>query len=733
MRKTTRLTWAAATLLLIEGCGTDSNAKDLPATPSVAPPALASTNPLAKALPTTPFHSVFDLDDNRLLAHSTRGGATLVLPGSRGFAKYLRFAKPKISWTLGKSQDGQAVAVADAYASFDVPIDASQAGLSKKLHLRLHSEKARRIGLTLAAKDVATRELKVGWQLVTFDLPAELVKVGENRFQLVSTQGGGASVAWIQLGGEASAEAPTPKVFDPATRAQIVAQGDGLSYYIQVPKAGYLKGDVSGDGCALQVTARAHGGAKAEGLLAGQGSSVDLSALAGQIVRLDLVAQGCPVVSLTEAALVVPGEAPVIEKTKRPKHVIFWIMDSLRADRMRPFWPKARPEVPVLERLSKEGTVFRNTYVQGNESRASHASIWASQYPVNHQMIRDGAKLDAAKWTTLGEAMKASGFNTSGVSANGYIIAKWGFGEGWNAYRNHIHEGGGVKGENILDYGLRSIEGKFDKPVFLYLGTIDTHVSWRAKKPWIARYSPTYDGKFKEQASGKDVELMAAGKLSITEADKAHIRAIYDSNVSYQDKLVGDLEAKLKQANVWEDTLLMVTADHGDEQWEDGKRVGHGASLKESLVRVPLYIRSPGLFPGGTVIEGAETVDILPTLLDAVGAKIPDDAQGESLIALAQGQGQGYPRPSIASQYEFAHAMRLADWKVRVGGSAVPELYDIENDPYEKNDLAQERPIERRFLTDVFSIFLVHQKKWRKTRWGVASNHAQAFADDLEK
>jgi arylsulfatase A-like enzyme len=406
-------------------------------------------------------------------------------------------------------------------------------------------------------------------------------------------------------------------------------------------------------------------------------------------------------------------------------------MDSLRADRVKPFWPKARPDVPEMEQLCKVAACFQSTYVQGNESRASHAAIWSAQYAVNHQMIKDGAKLDA-KWTTLDEVAKAAGLFTSGESANGYIIPKWGFGTRWDTYRNHIHDGGGVRGEDVFNLGMASVEKKVGTPWLLYLGTIDTHVSWRAKEPWISKYSPGYSGKYKKEASGKDVEQMATGKIKPSDAEKQHIIAIYDSNVSYQDALVGKLEEKLKAWGIADDTMIIITADHGDEQWEDG-RVGHGGSLKESLIRVPLILYYPPLFPGGLVTEGVETIDIVPTIADALGQPPIADAQGESLIPLAQGVGRGYPRPSIASQYEFAHAMRLFNWKARVAGSGVPTVYNVVEDPYEKKDLAADRPLERRFLTDSLSTFLVYQKRWKKTRWGVASNASRQFADDLEK
>jgi arylsulfatase A-like enzyme len=200
------------------------------------------------------------------------------------------------------------------------------------------------------------------------------------------------------------------------------------------------------------------------------------------------------------------------------------------------------------------------------------------------------------------------------------------------------------------------------------------------------------------------------------------LRAIYDSAVSYHDQQLGRLVAKLKSWGIWDQTMLIVTADHGEELFED-MRCGHGGSLRDSLVRVPLLVRDPSRFPGGTIIdEGAEGVDLLPTMLDALGAPPIEAAQGASLVPLAQGVNRGWPRPSYASMYEYAHAMRLGRWKIRVGNTGVPIVEDLVEDPNEAKDYAKIRPIERRMLTDNLGLFLALRKQWKKSAWGVVSN-----------
>jgi hypothetical protein len=178
--------------------------------------------------------------------------------------------------------------------------------------------------------------------------------------------------------------------------------------------------------------------------------------------------------------------------------------------------------------------------------------------------------------------------------------------------------------------------------------------------------------------------------------------------------------------------MIIFTADHGEEFWDHGK-IGHGQSLRHELVQVPLLISYPPLFPAGKVVnEGVEIIDLLPTIADALGGKIPPEVQGESLIGLAQGEGAGYPRPAIASQYELAHSMRLGRWKLWVGGSGDVRLFDAQVDAMEAKELSAERPLEKRFVADAMGVWMAYQTQWKKARWGVASNHKAELARDLE-
>jgi arylsulfatase A-like enzyme len=370
--------------------------------------------------------------------------------------------------------------------------------------------------------------------------------------------------------------------------------------------------------------------------------------------------------------------------------------------------------------------------------------MWTSLYPAVHNVRLAGQggawKIDRS-FAILGDQLTKAGLYTIGVTGNGFVNEDGGYARGFREYRNMMREKGIINGvlygATILDAALAKVDKHRDAPAFLFMGTIDTHGPWIARKPWIKIYSPgPYHGPFQEYGTSKDLGFRP-GRMGCSiippKEDIERLRAIYDSAVSYHDQQLGRLVAKLKSWGIWDQTMLIVTADHGEELFED-MRCGHGGSLRDTLVRVPLLVRDPSRFPGGTVIdEGAEGVDLLPTMLDALGAPPIAAAQGASLVPLAQGVNRGWPRPSYASQYEYAHAMRIGRWKIRVGNTGVPIIEDLVEDPDEHKDYVKIRPIERRMLTDNLGLFLALRKQWKKSAWGVVSNITAEGAAALDE
>ncbi|HEY4241580.1 MAG TPA: sulfatase-like hydrolase/transferase [Kofleriaceae bacterium] len=723
-----RTAWVFAALAITACSSKKSDPAPAPTHAAIAPE--ARLPPAANRTPRGAEHTVYSFVDNRLAAHVGRGGGLLVPAGSAGFAKYTRFANVmkggKRSWELRQSiGDVKVAKLSGKTATVFVPLTAAEAGRGS-VRIRVNAPSDTKITIKVNDNKDLNAKVTSGWSTAEFTVPPGQLKDGENTLELFM-KNSGTAVAWIQVGGAT----PVPddgqvQFYDPAKKALVLPKDGSLVYYVAIPAHARLAGDVPDPACAVAVTATADDGSTASGTFTGAGGAIDLAALAGKAARIELTGASCPMSALANAALVASGPSATLPKGAPPKYVLFVVMDSLRADRVRPWNAKARPETPNFDKLAETSAVFLSDYVQGNESQVSHASIWSSNYLAKHKAIDMPDHL-ADKWVTIDEVAKKAGKYTVGVSGNGYIRPSRGFGSGWDHFSNHLEKSLGLRGKDIVDAGIAAITPKHDAPWFLYLGLIDTHVTWRAKSPWIEKYdSAGYKGRF-EREYGDDGPSGAPKDL--TDREKDRVRALYDSNVSYQDDLVGKIVAQLQTWGIYDQTMIIITADHGDEQWEDG-RVGHGGSERETLLHVPLIIHYPPLFPASRITEGTESIDIVPTLADALGVAPDPEWQGASLVPLANGGG-GYPLLSFSSQYENGHGGRIGHWKLKLSGTGSPKLYDLAKDPLEKSDLWGKNEIGARTLLDPMWLLRQWNVEWKKSQWGNAADVSSRFAADL--
>jgi arylsulfatase A-like enzyme len=673
-------------------------------------------------------HPVFRLADNRLLAHVQRKGGLVVPAGEPGFGKYT-LSRASASWQMGVNEGGKKAAVITRQARLEVPLAVGQQE-GARLFVRASVAAPAKLGAKVNGQEGGLVQLNPGWQTATIEVPAGAFVAGENTIEFVPRSR--VAIQWIAVGKEAPEDDLAP-VHD-GKGGLVIPVGGALAWYVSVTRPGMaFAAQAAAQGtCSVHVRVFPGAGGPIDRTGGAGGVRLDLTSLKGQIARLEIAAegQGCQSLTLTDGALTLPGEMPKVQYTKRPKHIFFWLGDSFRADKLPPYNPKTRVEMPALTEVAKRGIPFWG-YSQGNESRASHGSIWTSNYVINHKMYVEGMHLKQSL-TSIPKALKPSGYHLACVTANGYVSKHWGFGEHWNKFSSNIHDGGGIMANDLARHAIEYIEKQGDKPWMFFMGTIEGHVSWRGRQPWLDKYDTTpYKGPFEKWCSGQALESIIAGRMKITERDKVRIRALYDSALSYGDHHFGTVVAKLKEKGLYDDTMFIINADHGDEFWEKG-RVGHGGSIRQTMVQVPMIVSYPPLFPAGRLEdENVDAVDLLPTMADAIGVPIPSDAQGESLIPVAQGALAGYPRPSFTSQYEIAWAMRLGRYKLMIAGGKA-SLFDVVADPSEDSDLWTSRPIERRHVADAMAFMLLYQSKWKKTRHGVASNQRAEFAQDLE-
>ncbi len=544
---------------------------------------------------------------------------------------------------------------------------------------------------------------------------------GEHRVRLSTTR---ADVEWFAIGPAAPPTWPVSPPELPGTMPALV-DGDGLAipaggsleFHTMPPKGARLDVSFRAGDASIRVT-----DGEADKALAPGG---DLSAFADRPIRLTFTA-GAAGVTLVDPRLTLPG---ISAQPKRPaapaKHVIIWLVDTLRPDHLPVYAPKTRVEAPNFLRLAKEGVTFDNCLAQGNESLSSHATLFSGQYPVVHRLTTPKRRLKR-DLVTMNEAAQKAGMRTAGYISNGYVSTRWGFGDGWHAYKNFIREGVPSQAQHVWRYTKKFLNKQGAKRTFSYMGTIDPHVAYNAPKPFQRKYSKSkYKGRLRPQATGVFLDKWKSKgrKPALTDEDKRFILDLYDGEISYNDHILGKVLTWLDEEGRTDDTAVIVLADHGEEFFEHGN-VGHGHTTRQVLTHIPCMVRWPGGLPGGKRIKAdVELMDFFPTILDVAGGKTPSTVQGESLLELMADPAPGLPRPAFTF-HGGVRALKMDRWKYVLLSSG-ERLYDLRN---ERSNVARGNPIALRLMRESMAVHFALNTKWKKRVHGHPNSPTAAGA-----
>jgi len=690
---------------------------------------------------------VFNLIDNRLLAHQHLSGG-LFMPADHSFTKYIHFNRPRRSWQLGQSNDSQPHAVLiRPSGSLMVPLQFVDTSSPLVLSLYVYSPSAQTAKIYVGNTALDSHRVTQGWQQLDVPLPSELIKPSETRLGIGFSKKGSipgrsgsayAALKWAYIGPSGTKISPESGTLVKKTGFSI-EKNSAITQLIYPYPGSTLKLNASSSDptCKLELDLNAVGngnsGKKSLNKKVSGAISLDLSPVEDKLAKLHISTTCTTPVTVTQLSITRTRTqtmpAPTVETA--PKHVLFWLIDNARTDRYTLYNPKTRVKTPVITKLGNDGVVFDNAYISGTESRVSHATIWTGMYPKQHRFLK-GTSVIQSKLITLGEAMRDTGLNSVAWTSNGNISKKWGFGQGGSVFKNHLHIHRRLDAESLANQAISFIKENYQDPFFVYLGTIDAHVTWRSHQPWLKQYHPEpYSGPFMKNVPGPMWDKAAANPTAVSKSDRKRALAIYDSTISFNDQQLGRVLDTLDELGIREDTMIVITADHGEELWEHG-RIGHGATLRDTVVGVPYLINYPKLFKAGTRIrEGVDVASLLPTMIAARAKKVPRSMQAAPVIDLAQGRDGGYPSPSIATQYEVSHVIRSEEYKLWIGSKGEPKLFLPKLRP-ERNSAANEFPNAVRWLTDGLSFFLEHQSHWRQSDWGNVMNHSAVLASDLE-
>ncbi len=433
-----------------------------------------------------------------------------------------------------------------------------------------------------------------------------------------------------------------------------------------------------------------------------------LPAVARAGVRLRGVAAACGLLLLAGAAvawMALPTLAAGRARGRPP--VIIVSLDTLRADRLGAYGSTSGL-TPHLDRLAAEGMVFDQASSTAPWTLPSHTSLFTSLLPFDHHVRWSWMKIHPER-AMLAERFKDAGYRTAAFTGGGYVSSDFGFDQGFEIYENHdeILEGGpGPIAAAALDWVRRHR----DEPFFLFLHTYEPH------SPFIHtdRANPDDAGQLPPEISYQEVEAIHKQELVLTERERRYVVDMYDGDAAHTDKVMGGLLATLQEEGILDGAILVILSDHGEDLWDHDpvRSPGHGHSLYEELIRVPLVVRAPGtVLAGARIHTPVSLMDVAPTLLELAGLPADRHHEGRSLAAALRTGAEPATVPVRAESVEYGpdrFSHRLGDLKViltptpevvhnNVKLEVRPlEIFDLAADPGEQASIADEGVVEAR-------------------------------------
>lgn len=421
--------------------------------------------------------------------------------------------------------------------------------------------------------------------------------------------------------------------------------------------------------------------------------------------------------------------------SERP-NVLLVVLDTTRADLLSAYDHPA-PTSPHLEKLAREGALLTRAYSTDFWTLPSHASLLTGLYPSEHGATSETNRLGPGV-ETLAEHLAGAGYSTAGFVSNPWISRETGFAQGFGSFTETWREAGQPPDRQAVERAGRFIanEARARRPFFVFVNLNDAHMPYSPDPQVLHEVAPRAHSVERTRRLKRLVGTWEylAGAVVLDATDLDILRDLYQGELRTVDGHLGELVAALTAAGVLNDTLVIVTADHGENLGEHGL-IDHMLSMYDTTIRVPLVIRFPSRVEAGRVVpEVASLVDVLPTILDAVGIEPPAGA-GRSLL----GDTPAAPRGFVIAENERPHnGIRLLetgfpefdtskiDGRMRmlrtdryklIWSEGRVELYDLEADPGEQRDLGAEMPQLRDELLGELEAWMAASK----TRSGAAA------------
>ena len=383
----------------------------------------------------------------------------------------------------------------------------------------------------------------------------------------------------------------------------------------------------------------------------------------GLAVVLGCGAPSSPSPGVDAAAAVDPPRPPVILIS----------IDTLRSDRL-PAYGHDGVDTPAIDRLAAEGVLFERAFTHVNVTLPSHASLFTGLLPPEHG-VRDNVGYRLAETIpTLASELRREGYATGGFVSSWVLRAESGIGRGFDVWDDEVGFETGRQLGHLQRAGPETLAAASDwldevagTPFLLFLHLYEPHAPYEPPPPFAERYEDRYDG-----------EVAAA------------------------DAVVGDLLRRLDELGVLDQAVVVLTSDHGEGLMDHGE-MDHLILIYREVLQVPLIVRLPGEERGGErIADGVGISDVAPTILSLAGVATPGGMAGHDLLGAGQPLDAG-PRQIVSESvyprihFGWSELASVVESDFHFIDSPDPELYRLDEDPGERNNVIQdERAAARR-------------------------------------
>lgn len=400
-------------------------------------------------------------------------------------------------------------------------------------------------------------------------------------------------------------------------------------------------------------------------------------------------------------------------------NLILISVDSLRADHLG-CYGYFRDTTPYIDRLAERGVLFQNAISSTSWTIPAHMALFTSQFDAVHGVVSDRFCLDG-KRITLAKILKEEGYSTAGFHSSPYLESRYGFSSGFDLYvrcdyhealRKYEKEAGFAETASLMELieknpreipqeivqhlesphrtvtgptatalGLKWIREHKEGPFFLFLHYWDVHYDYIPPPP--------FDTRFGEKSSLDVGNLKKNPRINknMPEEDLAYLISQYDGEIAFTDKNIQNLLKGLEDMGLRDRTCICLTADHGEEFFEHGHK-GHGATLFDEVLRVPLVFSLPGhILQGIRPKEQVGLVDVAPTLLELLSVESHPEMMGRSLLPLLKGEGRWEEKPLLSELYQSDGSLNFSSlrtplWKL-IRFKKEYRFFDLMKDPKE--------------------------------------------------